>query len=96
MFSHYESGQPGKLTVTIVSLLKTFLESLLKFCSQPLPHLFEYLLVVINLHPLKVNLVFYKSSLHIKNRLCYKCSFVSQLLGTHPCPETLARGIRQL
>lgn len=52
-------------------------------------------LVVINL-PLKVNLVFNKSSLHIENRLCYKCSFLSQLLGTHPCPETLARGIRQL
>lgn len=53
-------------------------------------------LVVINLHPLKVNLIFYKSSLHIKNRLCYKCSFVSQLLGSHLCPEMLAGGVRQL
>lgn len=96
MFSQYENGQPGKLTATIVSSLKTFLESLLKFCSQPLPHFFLIPLVVINLHPLKVNLVFNKSSLHIENRLCYKCSFLSQLLGTHPCPETLARGIRQL
>lgn len=96
MFSRNENGQPGKLTATIVSSLKTFLDSLLKFCSQPLPHFFFLIpLVVINL-PLKVNLVFNKSSLHIENRLCYKCSFLSQLLGTHPCPETLARGIRQL
>ena len=47
-----------------------------------------------NLHPLKMNLFFY--SLHIKNRLYYRCPFLSQLLGTRSCPETLAGGIREL
>lgn len=46
-----------------------------------------------NLHPLKVSLVFY--SLHIKNRLYYRCPFLSQLLGTRSCPEALAGGVRQ-
>lgn len=41
-----------------------------------------------NLHPLKRNLFFY--SLHIKNRLYYRCPFLSQLLGTRSYPETLA------
>lgn len=79
-------------SLAIISLLRIVLDS--KFCSQPLPYFFLTSLVI-NLHPLKVNLVFYKYSLHIKNRLCYKCPFVSQLLGNHSCPETLAGG-RQL
>lgn len=56
MFSHYESGQPGKLTVTIVSLLKTFLKSLeILFLTIATSFLIPF---GSDLHPLKVNLVF--------------------------------------